>query len=107
MKSFLLEYKNIFYIAWCIFFVIRSWINGTIYKKLEYEDMERLNSFWKSDTTASILMYFTFWWRDYKDEEDLQIRKLMKISNLLNITFVAYTILTFIIFLYLFNQHIT
>jgi hypothetical protein len=101
VKDFLFHYRYVFYISWAVFCIIRTGMNGKIYEMMDNEDVQysgRARN--PEDTVTSIIVFFTFWWLDYKTEEDLELRKRMQKSNVVNVCFIIYTLLIFALWLY-------
>ncbi len=103
MTDILITYQNYFYWFWVILLIVRMELNQIIYSKTQPDAIDSLYTPWKLDGEAYVLIIFTFWWNEYKTEQELKLKMLMRISNVLNMFFIAYTIFVSILYLYIIN----
>lgn len=94
----LVFWLNIIFWIWAITLGLRVILNHCIYYAIDNQEVKKSGFQYKAE--ENILLLFTFWWAEYKTEEDLGIRKRMKASNFLNIIFVIQTIILLSVAIY-------
>lgn len=103
LHFFLEDYSKLIGISWLIVCFIRIWLNDLVYKKTENNTLNEARVPHSNNVAPLIMSLFTFWFNDYKYEDDLAIRKLMKRSDLAGVFLILYSF--FLISLFVFDNY--